>query len=384
MRIKLALLTSLFALGLAHADVIGIEFTGRVVNIDSTTGNFTVVGNSGLTRANCLVDFFGTLYTVDSGQLFRINRSTGASTFVANISAGSGDVRGLASDGGGRVYMITNETPNDKLWSLNLTTGVGTLIGDTGMSLLQSLDCDNIGQLWSYDNLSQGLVRLNRMTGAAFDVNTASGSSADIQSLCFLGNNQLVGGRNQLFLINQTTGASSIIGGNLADVRGMDAQTAFPYPAIPNSFTTRLGQHTGGNVQSLVEEDDNKVETCRFIVPNQSAPPVQLEFESFSPFLQLDSYVFGMKHQALNAGSYQCEFLAFDNVANRFLLEATRTFGTTLVHQGFAGSGNLDRYVAPNGSIRVRVHIKPIGPTPVQTWCHGVDQVYWTLLPHIN
>jgi hypothetical protein len=44
--------------------------------------------------------------------------------------------------------------------------------------------------------------------------------------------------------------------------------------------TIRLGRLNSGNLVSLIDDDGNQYEICKFLVPNQSTPPINVEFDS--------------------------------------------------------------------------------------------------------
>lgn len=387
MRKQTRLLTIVSTLALAafsHADIFAVTFGGTLINIDSATGNKTTIGNLGIASPNSLAMHGGSLLTTDNNKkLYSINRNTGAATFKCNIVAGSGDVRAMAGDSAGNLWVVTNESPTDKLWKVNASTGIGVLVGDTGLVTIQSLDSDSKGQLWAYDNDTKGLCRLNRLTGAAIDVSNFGVDNA-MQSITFNNADEVFGGRDSLFSLNKTAGTSTLIGGSLNDVRGMEFDTNFTYYSSPSAAILRLGRLDAGNLGSLIEDDEDPVRICNFIVPNQVAPPVQLELVGEAPSTDLQSITFTMKHRMTSAGPFKCTFQMLNYESGRFVQIADLPVGTKYVEHTVGNVANPSNFVNSNKEVRVKYLVRPVGPIPANFWCHETDMAYWTIEPFIQ
>ena len=147
----------------------------------------TVKFGQSLTQPKGLAWDGSTLYMVDDGTdaLYKVATSTGVATRVSTrttrfgLSARSVSPRGLAWDGS-TLYMTTR----DKLYTLDRTTGVATLVGSYGTKIT-----DASGISWKRDpaatstgvtvHQSPGrLYMADRATDALYIVNTATGSSA--------------------------------------------------------------------------------------------------------------------------------------------------------------------------------------------------------------
>jgi len=232
--------------GIAAPAIIAVQFNGGVVSINEATGVGLAVGPSGTSNLNSLAaDTSGTLFSATNplgagGQLFTINPASGVGTPGAVLGFGAAvaaDVRGLAFSAANVLFAINNTGPAgglnpDDLFTINVATGAGALIGATGLTGLQGLDFAPEGTLYGWD-ISLGLVTINPATGAATDVNPAVGAPADIQSIVFGPNGTLYGARNELFTINTATGVTALVGsGGYADVRGIEfVSTGVPEPA---------------------------------------------------------------------------------------------------------------------------------------------------------
>lgn len=225
--------------GTAQADIIAIEFGGAVVDIDSSTGAATPVGPSGVNGAlNAMArDGGGTLYSAgatglnNDTNLYTLDALTGLATDVANLSFGAEvvSVRGMAFSAADTLFAVNNgggltsTGVTDNLFTVNTTTGVGTLIGATsGFMGIQGLAFSPLDMLFAWD-VGAGLLTIDPLTGVATDVNPAVGSTANIQTLAFAPDGTLYGASNDLFTIALATGATTLVGsGGYTDVRGME------------------------------------------------------------------------------------------------------------------------------------------------------------------
>lgn len=119
----------------------GIGNEDNLVTIDTASGGVTVIGNTGATGLQALTFAAdGTLYTYDViAGLGTIDPATGLFTDVnpAVDAAGSGGIQTLAFGANGTLYGS-----RDVLFTLDVTTGQATLVGDgsytdvRGMSLI--------------------------------------------------------------------------------------------------------------------------------------------------------------------------------------------------------------------------------------------------------
>lgn len=227
------------------ADIIAVTWPTGVYKINSTNGTGTYVGTPAFTSLNSLAkDLAGKFYTVDgSSNLIVINPTDGSGTVVAtlNFAGASVDVPSMAFSPSGTLYVI-NRGDVDSLYTVNVSTGVGTLVGSTGSGrILQDLAFAPNGTLYAWD-IFQGLFTVNTATGAATDVNPSEGATANIQSLAFSPDGTLYGAQYGLFTIDTATGVpSSISTSGLSDVRGMEFDMG---PALTLSIATHASAVT--------------------------------------------------------------------------------------------------------------------------------------------
>lgn len=208
---------------LAHADILlGVDFGGQAYRIDSSTGVGQALGPGGMGPLNSLAYHHGVYYAAGQGtELLSIDPVLGTSSLAATLS--KGDVRGLASFGDKLFGILQGPTFDDPdlLAEVDPLTGIVTTIGNLGWpySGVQALAAD-ANSLYGWDAV-EGLIKVDSLTGAVTDVGTWGGTT-DVQTLEFLGDGTLVGGRDQLLSIDLTTGGWSLIGsGGYTDVRGL-------------------------------------------------------------------------------------------------------------------------------------------------------------------
>jgi hypothetical protein len=239
-----ALILNLVPVGRTE-EIISIAWPTGVYRIDSTTGGGQEIGFPAVTGMNSLARSpAGEFYTVDaSSNLLVINPTTGAATPGATLNFGSATpvVPALAFSPSGTLYAIQRGNSDD-LYTINLTTGQGTLVGPTGSGPLQGLAFAPNGTLYGW-NIFSGLVTINPANGAATDVNPAEDASAQIQCLAFAPDGTLYGAQYGLFTIDTATGVpSAAIATGFSDIRGMEFNTG---PAL------RLSIAAAGNNMSL-------------------------------------------------------------------------------------------------------------------------------------
>lgn len=231
--LRLVFLSAALFQGVANAEeIIAVSFYMNTYRIDSVTGTNDLIGSTGVMGINSLAkDRAGNLYSTDAGnQLIVINPNDGSVTPVATLDLGGAtvDVPAMAFSPEDTLYLINREA-DDLLYSVDVNTGDGTLVGPTGSAvLLQGLACATNGALYGWD-VHQGLVSVNPATGAATDLNPLEGATAQIQCLAFAPDGTLYGARQGLFTIDTATGVPSpILSDGLVEIRGMEFNTGPP------------------------------------------------------------------------------------------------------------------------------------------------------------
>lgn len=106
---------------------------GVLYRINKATAAKTAVGPTGVLNIMDLAfDPSGALYATVGNELYRLDTATGASTLVANITGVAGEVMGIMFDTNGTLFA-TEYVANSPLYRVNLTTGLATAVGDTGL-----------------------------------------------------------------------------------------------------------------------------------------------------------------------------------------------------------------------------------------------------------
>ena len=110
--------------------------TGFASRIGSTGVNDPTQGFSGFLMALAFAPD-GTLYGVNTGTLFRVDRLTGVATKPVDLVAVKG-VMGLAIDADGKFY-VADWVTGSKIYTLDLETGMATPILNTGLDYVHNI-----------------------------------------------------------------------------------------------------------------------------------------------------------------------------------------------------------------------------------------------------
>lgn len=242
------------------ATILGVSWDGSVYSVDSSTGGQSSVGSSGFNGLNSLArNQAGQFYSVAGHPLFdtqstllRINPSSGAGTSVSTLTGlAAGSVRALAFSSSDVLFAIVNGGgPTaigvaDDLYTINLSSGISTLIGSTGYTGVQALSFSADGTLFGWDVTQAGLLALDTATGAGSPVSAQPDfGQNDIQSIAFGPDGNLYGARFNLFAIDTSSSSLAQIGGDvLSDLRGIEflaSPNPFPAAALPEPASAVL------------------------------------------------------------------------------------------------------------------------------------------------
>jgi len=143
-----------------------------LVKIDTITGNLTTIGNLGMVMNGLAYDattdkLYGCAYDGSANSiLYEINYYTGTCTQVGTISAGI--IIGIAANSHGNIYGIN--ISDGSLYSIDKTTGAGTVIGALGYNL-------NYAQDIAFDKDNDKLYgTLYASEGLLCEIDTTSGA----------------------------------------------------------------------------------------------------------------------------------------------------------------------------------------------------------------
>lgn len=185
------------------------------------------------------------LFGVDGTNLLELNPLTGAVIGTTPIVGTTGTVGGLAYDANTGT-MFLSSTGQDNLWTLNISTGVATLIGlyNVGTEVvMHGLEVDDTGQLYGYStNIASGarFFSINRNTGQATPISDPGfggfGSLGFVPGTQTMFLSDTVG--DQLWTVDRLTGAATVVGpfGVTTQVGvGMAYDPAYGMYAVNNS-----------------------------------------------------------------------------------------------------------------------------------------------------
>ncbi|MFT3979520.1 MAG: S8 family serine peptidase [Ferruginibacter sp.] len=186
------------------------RYSKMLVKIDTATGiaynvgltSTASLGFNGLTYDPATGKIFGVAYA-GSNQLYEINRITGAATFIAGITgaAGTNVLISLSADNSGVLYALRLSTTlnvSAQMITINKTTGISTLVGNTGFlaNYAQGGDADPVTDelyqaaatsvLGSTANYSgKGLWKINKTNGNATLVGSVAEPWNTLDALAF-------------------------------------------------------------------------------------------------------------------------------------------------------------------------------------------------------
>ncbi|MFG0285046.1 MAG: DUF6923 family protein, partial [Phycisphaerales bacterium JB039] len=166
--------------------LIGVDGGGKLWEIDPASGaslDVATITGAGLINGLAFDNATGTLYGISalSGQIYRIDRGSGAATAIGSPLGGS--MSGLAFNDDDRMLYATNDGPGaTQLMRINPATGAGEVVGSLGLG---ASDCDGLaycaddGMLYTLDDATDTLYRVNPATGAGVAIGS-TGSPFDV------------------------------------------------------------------------------------------------------------------------------------------------------------------------------------------------------------
>ena len=116
-------------------------FIDRLNTVDLTTGVATEIGPNSISQTRRMgldIDSTDTIYIKTDDDVYTVNATTGATTFIINLDDGFFNI--LAFDAADTPYTLERDSSggssiDSELSTFDLTTGVTTLIGLTGVPL---------------------------------------------------------------------------------------------------------------------------------------------------------------------------------------------------------------------------------------------------------
>ncbi|MCW5936359.1 MAG: hypothetical protein KIT11_03520 [Fimbriimonadaceae bacterium] len=147
----------------------------------------------------------------------------------------------------------------------------------------------------------------------------------------------------------------------------------------PSGFRVALGRLDSGNLASLQQDDNNFLRVCKFIVPNQVTPPVNVEVEGTTTVANPSSFECKWIGKMVNTGSFQLILELRDFANNAWVNNTTYSVNTTKATRSVVGTAAFTRYIGASGLVRMRYQVRQTGPAGVSLWCVDADQVSWTI-----
>lgn len=159
------------------------------------------------------------LFTISGTSLNEHDPATGSLIASTAITPNPGTIGALAYDAATGT-MFLSSTGNDNLWTLDITTGVVTLVGlyNVGTTVvMHGLEVDDTGQLYGYStNAASGarFFSIDRNTGQATPISDPG--FGGFGSLGFVASTQTMylsdTTTDVLYTIDRTTGAATLVG----------------------------------------------------------------------------------------------------------------------------------------------------------------------------
>ena len=216
----------------------------------------------------------GTLYCIAvaaASPLQTLDTVTGALTTLGAITGiGSEQVLSLSfNNANNTMYLTTTVTGGDKLYTLDLTTRVATLVGNAGQNFF-GIAINSTGLCYAI-SIDDNLYSINLTSAAGtligpigFDANFIQGLSFDRQTdtLWYAAYNNTAL-RGELRTVNLTSGATNLIApfNPAAEVCGFAIPSSAPPPPVGGSITITRNQYVqipdnGGNANPAVDNID--------------------------------------------------------------------------------------------------------------------------------
>ncbi|MGE3171743.1 MAG: hypothetical protein AB7O97_03895 [Planctomycetota bacterium] len=220
------LLFGAFALALSSTVVaqsmIAIDSSRRMYRVDRTTGATTLFGtasSNASTSAGLAYDLLNDkLYLTSTGNdsLFTLDVNTGTATLVGAYGDSTIVMHGLEYDiSTGTLYGCSGST-NNNFYSIDTNTGVATVIGSTGLTSFTNLVHDVLNNvMYATNSGTDSFYSIDRATGAVTLIGPLNGPTNPngltydllTDTVYMIDNSQ-----DQLYSIDRATGAATSIG----------------------------------------------------------------------------------------------------------------------------------------------------------------------------
>lgn len=251
----------------AQTTLVAVERdTGRLYSANSSTAALTLLAETGVnTWGDMAFDANGTLYAISIGSasnLFQLNIATGQSTLIGPLGDALAE-GGLAIAPNGQAFAASvlqgSAGVDPFLYSVNLSTGAGTVIGQMGV--FGALDINGLawrsdGMLIGLERVSNSLVLIDPGTAAVTPLAAVPSAVGGVGGLTLDGS---VGyyttsgplgqsaGSNLLYRFDPFTGSSELVGSLAPAVAGigLSGLAAMPVPEPAGAVLWAAGLGVG-------------------------------------------------------------------------------------------------------------------------------------------
>jgi hypothetical protein len=160
--------------------------TANLYQINTSNADTTLIGptNPAESAIDATADASGKMYALsqDTNAIFYTMTpgTTGTTTTVVGPTGISSTGLMAVNSSGSQIFTGAYDpmTGTTDLYSINPTTGVATLIGDTGFYIINGLFVN--GTLYGFDDVTNAIVTINTSTGVGTQVATYSLPSGDV------------------------------------------------------------------------------------------------------------------------------------------------------------------------------------------------------------
>lgn len=206
-------------------------------------------------------------------------------------------------------------------------------------------------------------------TSSAWRTGTLTGALADETQI-----RQVLADLTALRIRGEFTGSPDTA--YLDNVRFLPAGSVIP----PTIATVRLGKLSSGTVANLGTTDGTSLVVCKYVVPNQSTPPVSVELEALLPEVPTGHFGFRTFSKTTNNGLFAQRVELWDWQAGRWdpVDTVDQPVTTTPTFATVTATAPFDRYWN-DGAVKARYRIRATGPVSTLLWCHELDHAAWTV-----
>lgn len=140
------------------------------------------------------------------------------------------------------------------------------------------------------------------------------------------------------------------------------------------------GRITGGSVGNLVEADSSVLQVSKTVVlSGDPEAPITLDLRASVATMTPTGLSVGVTARMANAGSYTQELVLLDKDGNESADTRTDAIDTNPLVARLAVSGDPADFVAADGTVGVRIRIRPAGPVAGKSWTYECDRAVWTV-----